>query len=114
VFRVADDPRDVSYYLELKTTLLAGLFVAARHNAVHFRELARASGVADRWDYDVRRLQLGSGYRLGVVVCLLTVPTAPFASTLCPRSRRASVAVSELSAGCRRRPRTSSASARRS
>jgi class 3 adenylate cyclase len=65
VFRVKDPPRDVSYSIEARQTLSAGLFVAARYGAIHFRDLERASGVVDRWDYDRRRLQLGAGYRLG-------------------------------------------------
>jgi hypothetical protein len=64
VFRVAADPRDVSYYIEARTSVGPGVFVAARFNAIHFRDLPRSSGTVDRWDYDVRRWQLGSGYRL--------------------------------------------------
>src|SRR5262249_21975988 len=65
VFRVPSDPRDVSYYVETRVTLVPGLFAAARVSGIHFRELERSTGAADRWDYDMRRLQLGSGYRLG-------------------------------------------------
>jgi hypothetical protein len=65
VYRVADDPRDVSYYLETRVTIAPGLFAAARYNAIHFRELARQNGAPDRWDYDMQRWQVGAGYRLG-------------------------------------------------
>lgn len=65
VFRAPGDPRDVSYYIEGQTRLAAGLFVAARYNAIHFRDLARTNGQPDRWDYDMRRWQFGAGYRLG-------------------------------------------------
>lgn len=65
VFRATSAPRDVSYYAEIRTTLAAGLFAAARYSAIRFRDLARSTGIIDRWDYDIRRLQLGSGYRLG-------------------------------------------------
>ncbi|BCS31677.1 hypothetical protein TBR22_A08800 [Luteitalea sp. TBR-22] len=65
VFRVAEAPRDVSGYVEAQATLAAGWFVAARANAIVFRDLARSSGVRDRWDYDMSRYQFGTGYRLG-------------------------------------------------
>ena len=65
VFRAPGDTRDVSYYLEGQVRIAAGLFVAARYNAIHFRELARSNGQPDRWDYDRRRWQVGAGYRLG-------------------------------------------------
>ena len=58
-------PRDVSYYVEGQTRIAAGLFVAARYNAIHFRDLPRSNGQPDRWDYDMRRWQFGAGYRLG-------------------------------------------------
>jgi len=61
----AADPRDVSYYVDTRVTLAPGLFAAARFNAIHFRDLARSTGGVDRWDYNVRRWQVGSGYRLG-------------------------------------------------
>lgn len=65
VFRVGEDPRDMSYYVETRITLAPGLFAAARYNAIQFRDLARASGRPDRWDYDMRRWQVGVGYRFG-------------------------------------------------
>jgi hypothetical protein len=65
LFRAADTPADVSYYIEARRTLTAGVFVAARYSAIHFRPLQRADGVEDRWDYDQRRWQVGAGYRLG-------------------------------------------------
>lgn len=65
VFRAPGTPRDVSYYVEGQARIAAGLFVAARYNAIHFRDLVRSNGQPDRWDYDRRRWQLGAGYRLG-------------------------------------------------
>jgi hypothetical protein len=65
VFRAPGDPRDVSYYVEGQARVAAGLFVAARYNAIHFRDLPRSNGQPDRWDYDMRRWQFGTGYRLG-------------------------------------------------
>ena len=65
VFRAPGAPRDVSYYVEGHTRIAAGLFVAARYNAIHFQELSRSNGQMDRWDYDRRRWQFGAGYRLG-------------------------------------------------
>jgi class 3 adenylate cyclase len=61
---VLEDPVDVSYYVELKRKLAAGLFAAARYGAIHFNEIARSDGGSEAWDHDVRRLQLGAGYRL--------------------------------------------------
>jgi hypothetical protein len=65
VFRVNESTRDVSGYVEAQATLAAGWFVAARANAITFRDLPRSSGVRDRWDYDMSRYQFGTGYRLG-------------------------------------------------
>lgn len=65
VFRVIDDPRDVSYHVEGRVTFAPGLYGALRYSAIHFREIRRQAGGQGRWDYDVRRLQLGAGYRLG-------------------------------------------------
>lgn len=66
VFRVIEDPRDLSYYAEARLTLAPGLFAAVRYNAIHFRDIVRtATGTPDRWDYDRRRWQVGGGYRLG-------------------------------------------------
>jgi predicted porin len=57
-------PKDVSYYAEARMRLGAGVFGALRASGIHFRDLSRSGGARDRWDYDVRRLQLGAGYRL--------------------------------------------------
>lgn len=65
VFRVADDPRDVSYHIEARMLLAPGLFAAGRYSAIQFRQLAHAAGGFDRWDFDIQRWQLGAGYRLG-------------------------------------------------
>ena len=65
VFRAPGDPRDISYYVEGHARIKAGLFVAARYNAIHFLELRRSNGQMERWDYDRRRWQFGAGYRLG-------------------------------------------------
>jgi hypothetical protein len=64
VVRVAEPAVDVSWYLESKLKLAAGLFAAARIGAIHFNELPRANGTLTPWDYDVQRLQLGAGYRI--------------------------------------------------
>lgn len=65
MFRVIDDPRDISYYVAGRMTLAPGRFAAVRYNAIHFRDIERQAGGRARWDYDVRRWQLGAGYRLG-------------------------------------------------
>jgi Adenylate and Guanylate cyclase catalytic domain len=61
---VADDARDVSYYVESKVKLSPGLFAAARYGALRFNEIRGSDGVRRAWDYDVDRLQLAAGYRL--------------------------------------------------
>ena len=65
VFRVTGDPRDVSYYLEAKRTIVAGLFVAGRYSGIAFREVESADGRTGRWDDDTHRWQVAGGYRLG-------------------------------------------------
>jgi hypothetical protein len=58
-----DDPRDLSWYLESRYSIAAGLFVAARWNEIRFNDLT-LDGSAEPWDRDVRRIQLGAGYRI--------------------------------------------------
>jgi len=66
VANLGDDyPRDVSFYLESKVKLAAGLFAAARYSGIRFDRIADGSGGRARWDYPVDRLQLAAGYRLG-------------------------------------------------
>ncbi|MBI4408998.1 MAG: adenylate/guanylate cyclase domain-containing protein [Gemmatimonadetes bacterium] len=64
VANVPQEVRDVSYYLEAVLTLAPGLYTAARYSAIHFNELTRSDGRREPWDYDIRRWQLGAGYRL--------------------------------------------------
>ena len=61
---VADNATDVSGYLEAQTDVVAGLWIAARVAAIHYRDVANGLGGAAPWDYDVRRAQLSAGYRL--------------------------------------------------
>ena len=56
------DPRDVSWYVESRYNVTAGLFVATRWNETRFNRLP-LNGSAEAWDHDVRRLQMGAGYR---------------------------------------------------
>lgn len=65
VFRATGSPRDLSYYAEARVRAGAGIFGAVRVSGIRFRKLGRSGGTLDRWDYDVRRLQIGAGYRLG-------------------------------------------------
>lgn len=58
-------PRDVSFYLESKVKLTAGLFAAARYSGIRFDRIDDGAGGQARWDYPVDRLQLAAGYRLG-------------------------------------------------
>ncbi|HET7463450.1 MAG TPA: adenylate/guanylate cyclase domain-containing protein [Longimicrobium sp.] len=62
---LADYPRDVSFYLESKVKLTAGLFAAARYSGIRFDKVDNGAGGRERWDYPVDRLQLAAGYRLG-------------------------------------------------
>jgi hypothetical protein len=61
---VADDAVDLSGYLEAQSDLTAGLWIAARVAAIHYGDIADGAGRAAAWDYDSRRLQLSTGYRL--------------------------------------------------
>jgi class 3 adenylate cyclase len=64
---VPDDVRDLSYSVEAALKLTAGLFAAARFGEIRFNQLSAPPGGArgaEDWDHDVRRLQLGAGYRL--------------------------------------------------
>lgn len=62
---LADYPRDVSFYLESKVKLTAGLFAAARYSGIRFDRIDDGAGGQARWDYPVDRLQLAAGYQLG-------------------------------------------------
>jgi hypothetical protein len=62
--RVADDPIDVSYYLESKFKLKPGLFVTGRYSAINFNDLHYSNLATSPWDFDVSRVQLGAGYRI--------------------------------------------------
>jgi hypothetical protein len=57
------DPRDVSWYLETEYTATAGLTLAARWNEMRFNDL-EAGSASQPWDRDVRRVQVGAGYRI--------------------------------------------------
>jgi len=58
-----DDPGDVSWYLESSWKAAAGLIIAARWSEIRFQHLD-GDTTAGPWDHDVRRLQLGAGYRI--------------------------------------------------
>jgi class 3 adenylate cyclase len=62
---IPDDVRDLSYSVEAAYKLTAGLFAAARFGEIRFNELSELPGVrpAEDWDHDIRRIQLGAGYR---------------------------------------------------
>lgn len=60
---VRDDAVDISYFAEAAVKLGPGLFVAARLNEIRFNEIRRDNGMREAWDYNVRRIQLGAGYR---------------------------------------------------
>ena len=64
VANVLDDPKDRSWYLEVKRKLLPGLYGAVRYNAIEFNKIRRTGGGKERWDYDVESWQLGLGYRI--------------------------------------------------
>lgn len=60
---VYENPVDISYYLELKYKFFSGFSAALRWNAIHFNEIRLSDFSTDRWDYDVKRLQIGISYR---------------------------------------------------
>lgn len=69
---VTEDPIDISWSLEARQELHPDLFVAARLGQIRFNEID-ASGLGyhgeqvsgrDRWDYNVRRIQVGFGNRI--------------------------------------------------
>ena len=51
-------------YVEGKLTVAAGLYAAARWDALRFGDVTDSGGNAHTWDRDVDRLELGAGYRL--------------------------------------------------
>jgi class 3 adenylate cyclase len=57
-------PVDVSFYLEGKLKLVPGAFATARAGEIRFSRLRGETVGREEWDYPVRRLQLGAGYRL--------------------------------------------------
>lgn len=62
-----EDPLDTSFYVEGTTRFVAGLFVAARYGEIRFNRMGEgttATRAGERWDTNVRRFQLGGGYRL--------------------------------------------------
>jgi hypothetical protein len=60
---LTEDPGDISWYVEARQKLVAGLFVAGRWSEIRFDELLRNT-TPEPWDHDVRRFQLGGGYRI--------------------------------------------------
>jgi adenylate cyclase len=60
---VIDNPRDISYYLEMSVKFLPGLYGALRYSAIHFNKISYSNGEKEQWDYNVQRLQMGLGYR---------------------------------------------------
>jgi hypothetical protein len=56
--RVSPDPTDLSFYLEGKWKLLAGLAAAARYGRIDFSTVQ-----SEPWDYDIERWQLGVLYQ---------------------------------------------------
>jgi hypothetical protein len=40
-----------------------GFYGAIRYNAIHFNKISFDDGSKAQWDYNVRRLQIGAGYR---------------------------------------------------
>jgi hypothetical protein len=57
------EPGDISWYLESMWKAGTGLFLAARWSEIRFDELDAATAT-EPWDHDVRRIQLGAGYRI--------------------------------------------------
>ncbi len=62
------DVRDTSWFLETRMRTGAGGWVAGRIGEIRFNSLPTPGGEYERWDYDVRRLQLAAGYRLSRTV----------------------------------------------
>jgi hypothetical protein len=58
-----EDPTDVSYSIEGTVKLSAGMFAAARYGGITYNEMGDGAS-ASKWDHDIRRLQIGAGYRL--------------------------------------------------
>jgi adenylate cyclase len=76
---LATDPRDIAWYLEAQYKATAGLLLAARWNEIRFNDLT-ANATSQAWDRNVRRLQIGAGYRIlrntGIVAEYLVNRTA--------------------------------------
>lgn len=60
---VIDDPKDISYYIEMMYKFLPGVYGAVRYNAIHFNKISYTDGSKAQWDFNVRRIQVGAGYR---------------------------------------------------
>mgnify|MGYP002622396241 FL=1 len=67
---VVGTPAGISGSLEAQSDVVAGLFVAVRGGFIDFRPF-EVGGVAEDWDYDVRRYEGAVGYRLSRNVGLL-------------------------------------------
>ncbi|MCP5049103.1 MAG: porin family protein [bacterium] len=65
---VTDNPRDLSYYLEIMYKFRPGFYGAFRYNAIHFNKISLSSGGKEQWDYNIQRWQLGLGYRFSPVL----------------------------------------------
>jgi class 3 adenylate cyclase len=61
---VRPDPVDRSYFIQAKLKLSPDIFIAGRFGQIFFNELPHSSGILDKWDRDVRRVQIGAGYRI--------------------------------------------------
>ena len=57
---VEDAAKDLSWYVEAQSDVAAGLWLAARYGAIDYAQL----GTRTPWDYDARRVQLSTGYRI--------------------------------------------------
>lgn len=60
---VAEAATDLSWYAEVQSDLIAGVWLAGRIGAIHYGEIAAGSGRA-QWDHDVVRGQIAAGYRV--------------------------------------------------
>lgn len=60
---VIDNPKDISYYVEAMYKFLPGVYGAVRYNAIHFNKISYTDGSKAQWDFNVRRIQIGGGYR---------------------------------------------------